>query len=85
MSEGISPLAERKTDMTKTIETSRSNEAAKESFAGWMESVNARLSAGIGLTSDDLPDICYRDLYETGSSPGSAARIALNNARSEME
>jgi hypothetical protein len=47
-------------------------------FTAWMKKVDAHIAAKCcGLTSDDLPDICYRDLFDDGTSPASAARKAI--------
>lgn len=52
----------------------------KQTFEQWMTEVDRRISAKIGLTSADLPDICYRDLYDEGVRPASAANEAIKGA-----
>ena len=47
-------------------------------FGEWMREVDDILLARVGVTSADLPDQCYRDLYDEGISPGEAAREALS-------
>lgn len=49
-------------------------------FEVWKEKVDAILENSIGLTSDDLPDICYWDLWESGVTPRAAALEALHNS-----
>ena len=49
----------------------------KLSFEQWMEKVNSALP----ISSDDLPDVCYRDWYDEGMSPKAAAREAMKNAQ----
>ena len=49
-------------------------------FIDWLCKVNRAIEARYGLTTDDLPDCPYRDWFEDGMSPTTAARMALNNA-----
>lgn len=49
-------------------------------FEAWMEEVNTEIEYTCGLTSSDLPDVAYYDMYEDGLSPSSAAMEALENA-----
>ena len=51
------------------------------SFTEWKVKVDAYLTKKYGLVSDDLPDIDYRGLYESGDSPSEAAKEAIRNAR----
>lgn len=48
-------------------------------FKQWMHAVDATISDRCGLTSNDLADICYRDLYDDEVSPMEAAYEALAN------
>jgi hypothetical protein len=50
---------------------------AKKSFAQWMQEVDSIISAKIGLSSADLPDLAYMDMWENGKSAKSAAAKAL--------
>ena len=52
----------------------------KMSFDQWMIKVNAAIAKKCGLTSDDLPDDCYADMYDDGLTPNMAAKSALENA-----
>ena len=52
----------------------------KQSFREWLNKVDAYIDNKCGLSHDDLPDICYRDMYDAGNSPASAGREALQNA-----
>ncbi len=52
---------------------------SKISFQDWMKQVDKAISDKVGLTSSDLADICYRDLYDDGVSASSAARKAIKS------
>lgn len=52
----------------------------KKTFEQWMKEVDSRLVNSIGLTSLDLPDCPYRDWYEDGVTPRSAAARAKKGA-----
>lgn len=47
------------------------------SFDMWMSSVDRILSDVVGLSSGDLVDVAYYDLYDSGFSPAEAAQEAL--------
>jgi hypothetical protein len=49
-------------------------------YAAWMAKVDAILVRKTGLDSNDLPDICYRDMHDDGASPSEAAREAIRYA-----
>lgn len=49
-------------------------------FENWMKLVDNYIVQVIGLTSADLPDCCYRDWYDDGVSPKSAAKRAMRSA-----
>lgn len=49
-------------------------------FESWMNRVDQYLVNELGLDSQDLPDINYMDLYESGESPREAASEALEYA-----
>jgi hypothetical protein len=51
----------------------------KLTFELWMREVDKALERIVGLSSADLPDVCYRDLYDDGAGPREAARIAVRN------
>ena len=54
----------------------------QKTFEEWMKLVNQKVAARLmGLTTDDLPDMCYRDMYDSGSSPAEAASEAIRNAK----
>lgn len=46
-------------------------------FKGWMVQVDGILEAKLGLTSRDLPDLDYYDMFEDGMTPLAAAYKAL--------
>jgi hypothetical protein len=53
----------------------------KLTFEGWMRAVGDNIASIMcGLSHDDLPDCCYRDWYDDGRTPQSAALEALKNA-----
>jgi hypothetical protein len=52
----------------------------KRTFEEWLKEVDAALRNECGMTHLDLPDIAYRDLYDDGVSPKSAAKKAVKNA-----
>jgi len=49
------------------------------SFKEWMKKVDACLISKVGLSSADLSDACYRDMYDDEISPEAAAQEALGN------
>ncbi len=50
------------------------------SFEQWMSDVDRKLGFAVGLSSEDLPDCCYRDWYKDGVSAATAARRAIRRA-----
>jgi hypothetical protein len=48
-------------------------------FDEWMASVDEVLVRKVGVSSADLPDMCYRDLYDEGYSPEETAEDAIEN------
>lgn len=54
----------------------------KKTFDVWMTMVDNEIAmVAMGMTSADLPDVCYRDWYDDGISPKMAARKAIKSAR----
>ena len=51
-----------------------------KTFEQWFSQVNAEISRKTGLTTDDLPDMCYLEMYEDGLTAPRAARKAIKNA-----
>jgi len=49
-------------------------------FRVWMGKVDAQLTRLCGLTSNDLPDINYRDLFCDGCSAKTTAHRAYRNS-----
>jgi hypothetical protein len=45
-----------------------------------MAKVDDVLEERIGMASDDLPDLCYRDLFDQGFTADEAAQAAVSNA-----
>lgn len=52
-------------------------------FDEWMAKVDGKLVVRVGLSSADLPDVAYAEMYEDGLSPAGAAARAIKNAREE--
>lgn len=50
-------------------------------FPEWMKAVDEIIERRLGLSSADLPDCCYRDWYDEGVSPLTAAVRAIRNAK----
>jgi hypothetical protein len=50
------------------------------SFGAWMARVDEALVRKVGVSSADLPDLAYRDLYDQGVTPEEAADAAIENA-----
>ncbi len=51
-------------------------------FEDWMKQVDAAIASTLyGMTSSDLPDVCYRDWFDDGCTPKAAARRAMRDAR----
>lgn len=53
-------------------------------FDFWMALVNKCLEEEVGLTSDDLPDVAYRAMYDRGVKASSAANKAIAFAKEEF-
>ena len=49
-------------------------------FKNWMNEVDQIIDGICGLSYLDLPDICYRDLFDSGCDPEEAAIEALEYA-----
>lgn len=53
----------------------------KLTFEQWLKKVDEILEdLLVGLNSQDLPDMNYRDYYDEGTSPKRMAKIAMKNA-----
>ena len=50
------------------------------SFDEWMKKVNLMIGDRLGLSADDLPDVCYRDWFENGIGWKKAAVMAISGA-----
>lgn len=52
-----------------------------QTFDDWMARVDLIIAAILsGLTSEDLTDVCYRDMYDAGETPRQAARCAIRES-----
>ena len=49
-------------------------------FDEWMGQVEEVVSRMTGLSTLDLPDVCYRDWFDDDVSPSKAARMAVRSA-----
>jgi hypothetical protein len=56
-----------------------------QEFRDWMAKVDQAIGCACGMSSEDLTDICYRDLFEAGVHPKAAAREALNASGYDFE
>jgi len=54
-------------------------------FDKWMKDVDRILINYCGLSHEDLPDVCYADMYDDGRSPKGAAGVAIRNAKGSGE
>jgi len=54
-------------------------------FRLWMKQVDAELDVICGLSSGDLGDICYRDMFNDGCDPEEAALECLEQSDFPME
>jgi hypothetical protein len=54
-------------------------------FEDWKREVDREVERRIGLSSDDLPDYCYRDAYDAGDAPEDVAIEVLAEAGFEVE
>lgn len=50
-------------------------------FQQWMRKVDGEIAKRCGLSSGDLADQCYRDMYEDGLTPAEAADEVLEEER----
>ena len=48
-------------------------------FKQWMAKVDGEISRQVGITSADLADACYRDMYDDDMNPIDAAHEVLIN------
>lgn len=46
-------------------------------FGEWMKKVDAAFEAKLGVSSRDLPDFHYRDLFDDGEAPAEAVQSWL--------
>lgn len=51
-----------------------------DSFDTWKREVDAILVKLCGMTSDCIPDYCYRDAFDAGESAEQVASDAYDNA-----
>ena len=50
----------------------------KMSFKAWWKTVNRHVADRIGMTADEMPDLCFvRDWFDDGMSPADAAQELL--------
>lgn len=52
----------------------------KVTFEEWMNKVDQSIANKCGLSSGDLEDVCYHDMYDDDYTPKDAASEALENA-----
>lgn len=51
------------------------------SFEEWLRLVDSHIRNKCGLSHLDLPDWCYRDAYDDGVTPATAAARAIKAAK----
>jgi hypothetical protein len=51
-----------------------------DSFNAWMAEVDKLLGSKVGVTSQDLPDACWRDAFDDGMTAEQAIEIANEDA-----
>lgn len=49
-------------------------------FKEWMKEVDREVQEFCGVGVDDLPDCCFRDEYDAGSTPLDMAYLVLEQA-----
>lgn len=49
-------------------------------FETWMRAVDAAVESKAGVSVHDLPDCCFRDWYDAGTTATTAAKWALRAA-----
>ncbi len=54
----------------------------RPTFEKWMAEVDDCLVRKVGVSSADLPDVCYRDLFDQGVTAEEAADEAIENSMS---
>jgi len=59
----------------------RNPDAASRAFGRWMGEVDSAIMSECDLISDDLPDVPYWDMWDSGTYPIEAARFAIKYAR----
>jgi hypothetical protein len=52
-----------------------------QTFEEWLKQVDRLLVAKTGMDHRDLPDCCYRDMYDDRTPVGAAAKKAIKNAK----
>jgi predicted metal-dependent hydrolase len=55
-------------------------ESEQTAYDQWKTAVDIYIAARVGLVSDDLFDMPYRDWYEAGMHPKHAANKAIRNS-----
>ena len=55
------------------------------SFQSFMHEVDAELESICGLSANDLSDVCYRDMYDSGCDPQDAAVECLEQSDFPMD
>ena len=62
------------TDLDGTRQTCYTLNMKRETFQSWMRKVNRVISNRIGVDTNDMPDVCARDLFEDELTPEEAAQ-----------
>lgn len=76
------PIIRRLDDLLAQARLPDGTSAANEDhFRDWMGAVDRAVSARVGLSAADLPDCPYRDWFDDGVTPQTAARRAVKRAQ----
>lgn len=66
-------------DKLSNNSTAQSDDLA---FEVWMKKVDAACESRFGISIHDLPDYCFRDAFDCGTSP---ARVVIEAMRESMD
>tara|TARA_R110002020_G_C15921757_1_gene742917 strand:- start:302 stop:511 length:210 start_codon:yes stop_codon:yes gene_type:complete len=61
--------------ITAQMKQQIANEEQKQ-FDAWMNRVDRILIASIGLSSNDMPDCCWRDMFQDDMTPDDAIELS---------
>ena len=56
---------------------------SKQTFTEWLERVDNIVERRTGASINDLPDVCFHDMYDDGITAGAAASAVIRCAKEE--